>query len=76
MEDEKHLITTIFWWVLAFALSVLMISVGAAWSYLSWIGFLPSGQLWLALLVCGLAIAGAVLSFVGIARWFLHQAPA
>jgi uncharacterized membrane protein len=75
LDDETGLITSIFWWLLAFALSMLMISVGAAWWYLAWLGILSSTQVWLALLVFGLGMTGALLSLVGVIRWLLHQAP-
>ncbi|HSR33811.1 MAG TPA: hypothetical protein VLY63_24870 [Anaerolineae bacterium] len=74
MEDEERAITTAFWLVLAFALFVLMISVGAAWAYLRWTDFLPSGQPWPALLVLGIGAIGAVASFAGIIVWMAREA--
>lgn len=74
MENEERSITTIFWLVLAFAFFVLTISVGATWAFLKWIGFLQPEELWMALLVLGLGLLGAIGSFAGIVSWLLRQA--
>jgi hypothetical protein len=73
MEDEERSITTIFWLVLAFATFILTISVGATWAFLKWIGFLQSEDLWLALLVLGFGLLGAIGSFAGIVSWLVRQ---
>jgi hypothetical protein len=74
MEDEERSITAIFWLILAFALFVLTISVGAAWAFLMWIDFLQSEELWPALLVLGIGVLGAIGSFAGIIAWVVKQA--
>ena len=79
MEDEEHSLTvssvrTIFWLVLAFALSILMVSVGAAWAFLQWTGVLESGRLWAAFLVLGLGGLGILGCFAGIIAWLLSRA--
>ena len=73
MDDERRSIITIFWLILLFAVSFLMISVGAAWAYLEWVGMLDSGFLWPAFLVFGLGTIGAVGSFAGIIAWLVRQ---
>ena len=76
MDDERRSITTIFWLTLLFAISFLMISLGAAWAYLQWSDILQSGFLWPALLVLGIGMMGAIGSFAGIIAWLLQQAKA
>jgi hypothetical protein len=74
MDAEERSITTIFWLVLAFALSVLFISIGTGWTLLQWVGYLDSGQLWPPLLLLGTAIMGALISFGAIVVWLVGQA--
>lgn len=73
MNDERRSITTTFWLLVLFAVSFLMISVGAAWAYLEWAGVLQSGLLWPGLLVFGLGLIGAMISLAGIITWLLRQ---
>ena len=73
MDDERRSITTIFWLILLFAISFLMISLGAAWAYLQWSEILQSGFLWPALLVFGIGIVGAIGSFAGIIAWMVRE---
>jgi len=78
MKDAAHSLTassvrTIFWLVLALAVSMLMISAGAAWAFLQWAGVLEAGWLWAAFLVLGLGGLGVVGCLVGIITWFLRQ---
>lgn len=73
MDAEERSITTIFWLLLAFALSVLFISIGTGWALLQWIGYLDSGQLWPPLLLLGTAIMGALISFGAIVVWLVRQ---
>ena len=44
MDDEVRSINTIFWLLLAFAFSMLLVSVGAGWVFLEWSGFAGTGQ--------------------------------
>jgi hypothetical protein len=74
MDEERRSITTIFWLILLFAVSFLMISLGAAWAYLEWVDMLDSGLLWPGLLVFGLGTIGAFGSFAGIIAWLVRQA--
>jgi hypothetical protein len=79
MENEGRSLTvrsirTIFWLLLAFAVSVLMISVGATWAFLQWTGFLETGQLWGAFLVLVLGALGTIGCLAGIIAWFLRRA--
>jgi uncharacterized membrane protein YbhN (UPF0104 family) len=74
MDDEQRSVTTIFWLVLAFALSVLFISIGTGWTLLQWLGYLDSGQLWPSLLLVAVAMLGAVVSFAAIVAWMMRQA--
>ena len=73
MDDERRSITTTFWLLVLFAVSFLMISVGAAWAYLEWARVLQSGLLWPGLLVFGLGLMGALVSLAGIITWLLQQ---
>ncbi|MGD9048855.1 MAG: hypothetical protein PVF77_12445 [Anaerolineae bacterium] len=73
MDDERRSVTTIFWLLLLFAVSFLMISVGAAWAYLEWAEVLQSGLLWPGLLVFGIGLMGAIASLAGIIAWLLRQ---
>ena len=74
MEYEERSIKTIFWLMLAFALSVLLISIGTGWALLQLIGYLDSGQLWPPLLLLGTGIMGALISFGAIVAWLMRQA--
>ncbi len=74
MEDEKRSIIAIFWLVVAFAFSVTVLSVGAAWAFLEWIGYLESGQVMPALLVVGVGVLGTLTSLVGIIVWLVREA--
>ena len=74
MDDERRSITTIFWLILLFAVSFLLISLGAAWAYLEWANMLQSGLLWPALVVFGIGLIGAIGSFSGIVTWLVRQA--
>lgn len=74
MEYEEHSINTIFWLLLAFALSVLLLSIGTGWTLLQWIGYLDSGQLWPPLLLLGTGMMGALVSLGAIVAWLLRQA--
>jgi len=79
MKDEGRSLTvrsirTIFWLVLAFAVSILMISVGAAWAFLQWTGLLQTGQSWVAFLVLMLGAVGTLGCLAGIITWFLRRA--
>ena len=73
MDDERRSITTTFWLLVLFAVSFLMISVGAAWAYLEWARVLQSRLLWPGLLVFGLGLMGALVSLAGIITWLLQQ---
>ena len=73
MDDDARSITTVFWLLLGLVLSLLMISVGAAWAFLQWSGFLRPGPLWPAFLVMGMAIVGALGSSAGLVVWLLQQ---
>lgn len=73
MDDERRSITTIFWLLLLFAVSFLMISVGAAWAYLEWAEVLQSGLLWPGLFVFGIGLIGVIASLAGIIAWLLRQ---
>jgi hypothetical protein len=75
MKDAAHSLTvnsvrTIFWLVLAFAASTLIISVGVAWAFLQWTGVLESGRLGAAFLVLGLGGLGVLGCLAGIITWF------
>lgn len=74
MGDSERSITTIFWLVLAFALSVLLISIGTGWTLLQWLGHLDSGQLWPSLLLLGVAILGALASLAALLIWMMRRA--
>jgi hypothetical protein len=73
MDDERRSITTIFWLILLFAVSFLMISLGSAWTYLEWSRILQSGLLWPGLLMFVIGLLGAIGSFAGIIAWLLRQ---
>lgn len=73
MDDVERSIKTIFWLVLAFALSVLLISIGTGWTLLEWVGYLDSGQLWPPLILLGIAMMGALISFGAIVVWLMRQ---
>lgn len=74
MDDVERSIKRIFWLVLAFALCVLLISIGTGWTLLEWVGYLDSGKLWPPLLLLGTAMMGAVISFGAIVVWLMRQA--
>jgi hypothetical protein len=74
VDDERRSITTIFWLVLAFALAVMMVSIGAAWAFLRWLDILSSGELWPAFLVLGIGVLGVLSSLIGIITWFVREA--
>jgi hypothetical protein len=74
VEDERRSITTIFWLVLAFAFAVMMVSIGAAWAFLSWVNILNSGELWPAFLVLGIGVLGTLVSLAGIITWLVREA--
>jgi len=74
MEYEERSIKTIFWLMLAFALSVLLISIGTGWALLQLVGYLDSGQLWPPLLLLATGIMGALISFGAIVAWLMRQA--
>jgi hypothetical protein len=74
MDAVERSITTIFWLLLAFALFVLLISIGTGWTLLQWIGYLDAGQLWPPLLLLGTGILGALISFGAIVAWLMRQA--
>jgi hypothetical protein len=74
MEYEERSLNTIFWLLLAFALSVLLISIGTGWTLLQWIGYLDSGQLWPPLLLLGTGMLGALISLGAIVAWLMRQA--
>lgn len=74
VDDEKRSITTIFWLVLAFAIAVMLVSLGAAWAFLRWVDILSSGELWPAFLVLGIGVLGALGSLVGIIVWLVREA--
>lgn len=73
MVEEEHSIKTIFWLVLAFAFSVLFISIGTGWTLLQWLGFLDSGRMWPPLLLLGAAMLGAAATFSAIVAWMMRQ---
>ena len=73
MDDERRSITTTFWLLVLFAVSFLMISVGAAWAYLEWAGVLQSGLLWPGLLVFGLGLISVMICLAGIITRLLRQ---
>jgi hypothetical protein len=74
MDADERSITTIFWLVLAFALCVLLISVGTGWTLLQWVGYLDSGPLWPPLLLLGTAMMGALICLGAIVAWLMRQA--
>jgi len=74
MDDEERSIKTIFWLALAFALSVLFISLGTGWTLLQWVGYLNPGPLWPPLLLLAVAVLGALISFVAMVVWMMRQA--
>jgi hypothetical protein len=73
VNDEKRSITVIFWLVLAFVFSVMATSVGGAWAFLKWAGYVESQQLWPALVVLGIGLLGALGILVGILVWLLRR---
>ena len=73
MNAVERSITSIFWLVMAFALSVLLISIGTGWTLLEWVGYLDSGSLWLPLLLLGTGIMGALISFGAIVAWLMRR---
>ncbi len=74
VDEELRSITTIFWLVLAFAIAVMMVSVGAAWAFLRWVNVLNSGELWPAFLVLGIGVLGTLISLAGIIAWLVREA--
>lgn len=74
MDAEERSITTIFWLLLAFALCVLLISIGTGWTLLQWIGYLDSDALWPPLLLLGTGMLGAAVCFGAIVAWLIRQA--
>ncbi|MEJ2732725.1 MAG: hypothetical protein P8189_04000 [Anaerolineae bacterium] len=74
VDDERRSITTIFWLVLAFAFAVMMVSIGAAWAFLTWMNILSSGELWPAFLVLGIGVLGALISLASIIAWLVREA--
>ena len=74
VEEERRSITNIFWLVLAFAVAVMMVSIGAAWAFLRWVNVLDSGELWPAFLVLGIGVLGALTRLAGIIVWLVREA--
>jgi hypothetical protein len=74
VDEERRSITTIFWLVLAFALAVMMVSIGSAWAFLRWADVLNSGELWPAFLILGIGVLGALISLAGIIAWLVREA--
>jgi hypothetical protein len=74
VEDEKRSITTIFWLLMAFAFSMAVLSMGAGWAFLEWVGYSEPRQLWPALLMLGIGIVSAIASFVGVIIWLVREA--
>jgi hypothetical protein len=74
MEDEIRSINTIFWLLLAFAFSMLLVSIGAGWVFLEWSGFVGMGQMWPGLVMLGVGLLFTLGSFVGIVIWLVRTA--
>ena len=74
MDDQIHSINTIFWLLLAFAFSMLLVSMGAGWAFLEWSGFSGTGQVWPGLVLLGVGLVLALASFVGIVIWLVRAA--
>ena len=74
MDDEVRSINTIFWLLLAFAFSMLLVSVGAGWVFLEWSGYAGTGQMWPGLVLLGVGLLFTLGSFVGIVIWLVRTA--
>lgn len=74
MNDEIRSINTIFWLLLAFAFSMLLISLGAGWIFLEWSSFAGTGMMWPGLVLLGVGLVAAIASFVGIVIWLVRTA--
>lgn len=74
MDDEIRSINTIFWLLLAFAFSMLLISMGAGWAFLEWSGFAGTGRVWPGLVLLGVGLVIALVTFAGIVIWLVRTA--
>jgi uncharacterized membrane protein YbhN (UPF0104 family) len=74
MDDETRSINTIFWLLLAFAFSMLLVSMGAGWAFLEWSGFTGTEQVWPGLVLLGVGLVLALAAFVGIIIWMVRTA--
>jgi uncharacterized membrane protein YbhN (UPF0104 family) len=74
MDNEIRSINTIFWLLLAFAFSMLLVSIGAGWVFLEWSGYAGTGQVWPGLVLLGVGLLFTLASFVGIVIWLLRTA--
>jgi hypothetical protein len=74
MDDEARSINTVFWLLLAFAFSMLLVSIGAGWAFMEWSGFSGSGQVWPGLVMLGVGLVLALASFVGLVIWLVRTA--
>ena len=74
LDDEARSINTVFWLLLAFAFSMLLVSIGAGWAFLEWSGFSGSGQVWPGLVLLGAGLVLALASFVGLVIWLVRTA--
>ena len=74
MDNEMRSINTIFWLLLAFAFAMLLISLGAGWTFLEWSDLAGTGQIWPGLALLGAGLVVGIASFVGIVMWLVRTA--
>jgi hypothetical protein len=74
MDDDIRSVNTIFWLLLAFAFSMLLVSLGAGWAFLEWSRYAGTGQLWPGLVMLGVGLVVSISTFVGIVIWLLRAA--
>lgn len=74
MDDDIRSVNTIFWLLLAFAFSMLLVSLGAGWVFLEWSRYAGAGQLWPGLVMLGVGLVVSISTFVGIVIWLLRAA--
>lgn len=74
MDDQMRSINTIFWLLLAFAFSMLLVSLGAGWAFLEWSRYAGSGEVWPGLVMLGVGLVIALVTFAGIVIWLVRVA--
>jgi hypothetical protein len=73
LNQEERSTTVIFWLVLAFVFSVMTMSLGGAWAFLKWAGYIETQPIWPALAVLGIGLLCALGILVGVIVWLVRR---